>query len=534
MRMVFIAAPDEVFYPARDRLVTAFDRWARQERRPIDPFVVETLVEHRWAAGDGLLCRWYSADLREALCDWFPRKVTMLPDEWPAVVPTVHAFVDFLFAEDLADARCATREDLHASLDVLAGDFNAAMGDQTRYGLAKFWAMRMLADGVDPADQRSSERYIADLHSGRITVDQQLLDQVMTNHLAVHGDERPPPLPAVAVPDDTTLAASAGESVVLDRMLRFVDWVGTGRALTATGRLRLADARELISVLDLPDVVDPQIGGKIFKTKSSEELYETSVVFAWAKAARVVRVAKGRLLPVKSAAKLLTDPLALAHRAFEAFFTLGDAICGSGWTESMIKWRFDETAFGLLMGLYLSQAPVATADLDDIAFQIAGEATLVDFDSPQVDVWRSQCDNDVRRLLAQTALLGAVDLHARGAELTPLGVGLLAGHLRRQGVTVPTIEDLLDETAEVVVAHAADAPPAVQDDLLSRWCERHPDTAHADLRALAARTDDRSHRRLAETYARHRGALTVRHLHAVSSSMRQPSGRNRASRERKK
>jgi hypothetical protein len=77
--------------------------------------------------------------------------------------------------------------------------------------------------------------------------------------------------------------------------------------------------------------------------------------------------------------------------------------------------------------------------------------------------------------------------------LTQLGVGLVTGRLRRQGVTVPTLEGLLDETAEVVIAHAFDAPTAAQGDLLTRWCDRYPHTASADLRALAARTDDRSH-----------------------------------------
>jgi hypothetical protein len=64
MRVVFTGSPDEVFYPARDRLVAAFDRWARRQRRAVDPFVVEALVEHRWDAGDGILCRWQPADLR--------------------------------------------------------------------------------------------------------------------------------------------------------------------------------------------------------------------------------------------------------------------------------------------------------------------------------------------------------------------------------------------------------------------------------------------------------------------------------------
>jgi hypothetical protein len=520
MRMVFTAAPDEVFYPARDRIVATFDSWARRQRRAADPFVVEALIEHRWDAGDGTLCRWHPDDLREALLDWFPRKVTMPPSEWQVVVPTVHAFVDFLFAEDLADLRCTESDHLHAALDELAGDFDAAMSDQSRYGLAKFWGMRMLAAGVDPADPPAAERYIADVRAGRIAVDQELLDQVMANHLTAVDDERPPPLPVVAIPDDATLARFAAESVALARIRRFAQWAAPGRTLTATGRLRLADASELISLLDLADVVDPQIGGKVFKTKSSEELYETSVVFAWARTARVVRVVKGQLVPVKSAAKLLADPLALAHRAFEAFFSLGEAVCGSGYAESMIRWRFDEVPFALLMGLYLAQDEVDTADLEEIAFRVAEDTTFVDLDPPHADIWRRQCDNDVHRVLTQLHLLGAITLNDRQTELTPLGTALVAEHLRRQGLNVPTLQDLLDETAEVVIAAAADAPPPTRDELLTGWCQRHPDTASADLRALARRTDDLDHRKLAETYARSARRETSRHLRGLPSAAR--------------
>lgn len=72
MRMVYASAPEDVFYPARDRLVRRFDKWARRRREPVDPFVVEVLVDHRWADGDGLVGRWQPGDLDEALLDFRP------------------------------------------------------------------------------------------------------------------------------------------------------------------------------------------------------------------------------------------------------------------------------------------------------------------------------------------------------------------------------------------------------------------------------------------------------------------------------
>jgi hypothetical protein len=81
---------------------------------------------------------------------------------------------------------------------------------------------------------------------------------------------------------------------------------------------------------------------------------------------------------------------------------------------------------------------------------------------------------------------------------------------------VPTVEDLLDETAEVVIAAAADAPPPLREELLSAWCQRHPDSGSADLRALARRTNDRDHRKLAERYARNASRTGGRHLRALA------------------
>jgi hypothetical protein len=73
---------------------------------------------------------------------------------------------------------------------------------------------------------------------------------------------------------------------------------------------------------------------------------------------------------------------------------------------------------------------------------------------------------------------------------------------RGRTLTVPTFADLLDETAEVVVATAADAGPDAGAALMRAWKDHNPATASADLHALADRTDDRAHRRIAREYAK--------------------------------
>ncbi|WP_433087522.1 hypothetical protein ACQP1P_16365 [Dactylosporangium sp. CA-052675] len=525
MRMVFTAAPDDVFDAAQERLVGRVVRWSRGQHREVEPFVVAALVEHRWADGDGLLCRWQPEDLREALCEWFPRRVSMPAAETPALLTSVHTFIDFLFAEDLADDRCAEPAALHALIDAVAGDVAAAMGDETRYGPAKFWTMRMLAAGVDLEQPQQAQRYLLDVQAGRVAVEQHHLDRVMADDAAAGGNDRMGPLPPVDLPTDAETAALAAASVMLERIRRFADWVGAGRALTATGRLRLADAAELIALLGLADRMDPVIGGKVFRTGSTDELYETSVLFAWAKAARTVRVVKGRLLPVKAAARLLTDPAALAHRAFEAFFGLREAVCPAGYAASPIGWRFEEAAFAISLALYVAREPISTQELGDLAFAVAGEAAFIDTDAPDAVPLRRACDADLDCLLEQLALLGVVELGQRHATLLPLGTALVAAHLRGQGATTPSFDTMRAETAEVVVTHAAAAPPAVGDALLDRWYRANPETARRDLLALAARTDDPHHRRLAREYAHADGVAPVRRVHRAGDVRRRPKTR---------
>lgn len=47
-------------------------------------------------------------------------------------------------------------------------------------------------------------------------------------------------------PFDEALAAAAAEAEPLRRLRAFTEWVGVGRKLTRTGRITLADARELV------------------------------------------------------------------------------------------------------------------------------------------------------------------------------------------------------------------------------------------------------------------------------------------------
>ena len=119
------------------------------------------------------------------------------------------------------------------------------------------------------------------------------------------------------------LEAAAEKAPLTGRIRSFLAWVGPGRKLTATGRIGLADARDLVELLGTGDTIDPEIGGRVFKTKSSEELAHLSRIVAWAKAARLVRVTGTRLVPVKKNAAPAERPLDLVLAPLEAYPRLG-------------------------------------------------------------------------------------------------------------------------------------------------------------------------------------------------------------------
>jgi uncharacterized protein YfaQ (DUF2300 family) len=113
------------------------------------------------------------------------------------------------------------------------------------------------------------------------------------------------------------LTAAAEQARPTSQLRQFLAWLGDGRKLTQTGRIGLADARQLVDLLGTGDTIDPKIGGKVFKTKSSEELGGLTRIVDWAKAARLVRVTGLKLIPVQKNASLVDKPLDLVVKLLE-------------------------------------------------------------------------------------------------------------------------------------------------------------------------------------------------------------------------
>lgn len=134
--------------------------------------------------------------------------------------------------------------------------------------------------------------------------------------------------------------------------------------------MTLADARVLVALLETGDVIDEKIGDRVFKTKSSAELPRLNVVVEWAKAAGLVRVVRGRLVPVKKAAALLKDPGRLREAAFAVLGKLGEPLFPTGyWRSSLVGMEFALVWPALQRRLYGGAA--AVEELRELAWGTA-------------------------------------------------------------------------------------------------------------------------------------------------------------------
>jgi hypothetical protein len=221
------------------------------------------------------------------------------------------------------------------------------------------------------------------------------------------------------------LEAAADQAELTGQIRSFMAWLGEGRKLTQTGRIGLADARHLVEVLGTGDKIDPEIGGRVSKTKSSEELPHLTRIVEWMKAARLVRVTGTRLVPVKKNAALPSRPLDLVLALLDAYPRLGKSMFPRNtWRQSLVGDEFTFIGPELLTRLLVSQGPCPMDDLKEAAFDLVAARYLLDrLSEQQMHFLRGTINMDVTIAMAALGILAVavVDRASDTAELTALG-----------------------------------------------------------------------------------------------------------------
>jgi hypothetical protein len=403
--------PDEVdaFAAAQELLSRRLAGWAQAQGREADPLVVESALEYRHqGTRDGRLALWTPQYVRDFLLNWLPRTLTVLPgDDLPEAPGTLRLMLRYFDAAGLTDPRGAGAEENERAIEEAAADYPAAMADRQRWGPAKFWATTAAEQGVDITDPRAFQGFTERARRGEAPFDEELLEKIALRHRtewpAAVGRALPQ-LP-VSLPSKDTLREQAAASPVVRRLRGLTTWPGTsGRALTGTGRLRLADARELVEKLATGDRVD--------QVRSAADLPVLNLAFAWAKQARLVRIIKGRIYAVARALPVAQDTLALWLRAFDALFALRGPLIGPGpWqSESMLFDLYEDVLPDVLNTLYSLPDPMPWPRLrESVHLSYRAAFPLPEDDDLRVHMWFEHADADLRRVLDVLEDLGAIE-----------------------------------------------------------------------------------------------------------------------------
>jgi len=234
------------------------------------------------------------------------------------------------------------------------------------------------------------------------------------------------------------LEAAAEHAVLTAQVRSLMAWVGSGRKLTQTGRIGLADARHLVELLGTGDTVDPKIGDRVFKTKSSEELAHLTRIVEWAKAARLVRVTGTRLVPVKKNATLPGRPLDLVMVMLEAYPRLGKSLFPRGtYRQSLVGDQFRDVSEAIITTLLAHAGPCPLSLLRASASDMIADRYVLDgLSDQQLDFLRRTVNTDISVAVAALAALGVatIDEAQDRAELTALGRFTAA---RSRGMPLP-------------------------------------------------------------------------------------------------
>jgi hypothetical protein len=398
----------------QDLLVRRFTSWADAQRLEIDPYAVVSALQFRHTSVDGRLAHWTAALVRDFLLEYVPRTLSATADEAALVPETLRLFLRYLHETGLADPMGEPLADLEDAVAKAAAEFPAAMADERKFGLSKYWVMTAARKGVDRADLDAMNAFFAEVREGRHDHDPELLEEIVARQYLEQPERALPQLP-VALPPESELADAAENSSLVIKLRKFDEWVGDGRTLTGTGTLKLADARELVSLLDTGDELD-RAGSSV---RSSADLPHLAVLFEVAKRARIVRVVKGKLVRVAKAAPVLKNALALWTAAFDAVPGPGLLVKQGGWGPGyaeLLDSRLDIVLPDVLNTLYGMPEPIPVVRLAESVWLSCVEGGFLDLAPSSEPIWRDGLAGEFRRLLTTLAGFGAVELTTGPAD----------------------------------------------------------------------------------------------------------------------
>jgi hypothetical protein len=168
------------YLAARELLLRWCGAWAEASGLVMSRPLAGALLDSRHFSPDGRLGYWTPAQVRRALLEWIPEKVTAPEEDLLDAPETLRTLLRYLDAHGLRDPRGAAVVENEPAIDAAAKEFAHALGDQERYGMAKTMAMSARDRGVDIGDPEALTAFLDDVQDGRLVLDESLaraLDQ---------------------------------------------------------------------------------------------------------------------------------------------------------------------------------------------------------------------------------------------------------------------------------------------------------------------------------------------------------------------
>ena len=218
--MVFGPDDDKAFEKARDALVERFEGWLAgpgashvgdPDEAASDAWVV---LDWKWSYGDGVLGRWDTADVADFLLSWCPRKLSASVEEAESIPSSVAAFTAFLETEGLLAPGSSSVTALAEAARDLTPRFREAMGDTSKFGMAKSLSAAAAAAGFDMSDPDDVQQWMEEFNS-RPEEERHRIIPDSALGLGAPRTPRMPQLPPVVLPDEDAVAASKAEAPIL-------------------------------------------------------------------------------------------------------------------------------------------------------------------------------------------------------------------------------------------------------------------------------------------------------------------------------
>lgn len=503
------------------RLIGEMREWvaARFEDHGERAASAETFLSWRYGYSNGDLADFQRADIAEFLLEWCPRKVSARPEAAYDFCDGVSAFIEFMFLTDRLVGGAGRAAELMAFVVETRDDAYAAMGDRSKFGMAKsLFATPLTGSDGSPLADLFSLPSLDDLTESDLRA---LMQQRMDAFNALPFDQRKavtdpsfarPSPPRVELdfvhfaPSIGDVERSASESRLVTAVHGLVDAFGTrGMVVTDSGNFKLADARRLVDLLSTGDTVDPVRGSTAHTTRSSRELRWLSLVADVAEEARAYEWIKNRFV---------ANPEWSALPFVERASSIVDGLLAVGPLGSR---GAPERFFGELRELLDDGVPHwmvgvlprdERRDLDDVVefARLVADERFPGYRARWSDAsWNDVIESEIQDLFHVLEFAGIVELadreitlgrygvperHGGSFSLTPLGHHTMPSYARDAGYVFAAIGDLSTAAAIAVVDafRVGDLPEA--DVLAMWWADRSTSERAEALGSVAAEANN--------------------------------------------